>query len=228
MIRVDTVYQRVLAIANKEQRGYVTPLEFNLYANQAQMDIFEQYFYDLNQFLRVPGNNTEYSDMTNILEEKINLFEVSASSSSTTGTFDISTFGADFYRLGSVQTGGVEVEKLEYKDFKIIDRSPLTKPTLERPAYFKQGNLLTVLPATITNIDVFFVRSPHPPQWGYTVTNGKALYNASRSTDFELHPSEETDLVMKILALAGISMEEQMIYQTASQEDIKNTQQEKQ
>ena len=66
MVRVDTVYQRVLAIANKEQRGYVTPLEFNLYANQAQMDIYEQYFYDLNQFSRVPGNDTEYSDIVNI------------------------------------------------------------------------------------------------------------------------------------------------------------------
>mgnify|MGYP003640912004 CR=1 FL=1 len=42
MISVDTVYQRVLALANKEQRGYVTPLEFNLLANQAQLLIFEQ------------------------------------------------------------------------------------------------------------------------------------------------------------------------------------------
>ena len=49
-VSIDTVYQRVLAIANKEQRGYITPQEFNLFANQAQMDIFEQYFYDLNQF----------------------------------------------------------------------------------------------------------------------------------------------------------------------------------
>ena len=45
-INVDTVYQRVLAVANKEQRGFITPLEFNLLANQAQMEIFEQYFYD--------------------------------------------------------------------------------------------------------------------------------------------------------------------------------------
>ena len=50
MVNIDTVYQRVLAIANKEQRGYITPQEFNLFANQSQMDIFEQYFYDINQF----------------------------------------------------------------------------------------------------------------------------------------------------------------------------------
>ena len=52
MISVDTVYQRVLAILNKENRGYMTPQEFNLMANQAQIEIFEQYFYDLNQFNR--------------------------------------------------------------------------------------------------------------------------------------------------------------------------------
>ena len=46
MVNVDRVYQRVLVLANKEQRGYITPQEFNLLANQAQVDIFEQYFYD--------------------------------------------------------------------------------------------------------------------------------------------------------------------------------------
>ena len=75
-VSVDTVYQRVLAILNKEQRGYVTPQEFNLFANQAQMDLFEQYFYDINQFGRMHGNDTEFSDMLNILNEKINIFEV--------------------------------------------------------------------------------------------------------------------------------------------------------
>ena len=59
-VNVDTVYQRVLSIANKEQRGYITPQEFNLLANQAQLEIFEQYFYDTNQFSRTPGNDTVY------------------------------------------------------------------------------------------------------------------------------------------------------------------------
>ena len=63
MVSIDTVYQRVLALANKEQRGYITPQEFNLLANQAQTQIFEQYFYDLNQFHRNPGNSTAAGDL---------------------------------------------------------------------------------------------------------------------------------------------------------------------
>ena len=30
MILIDKVYQRVQALANKEQRGYITPKDFNL------------------------------------------------------------------------------------------------------------------------------------------------------------------------------------------------------
>ena len=65
MISVDTVYQRVLALANKEQRGYITPQEFNLLANQAQMEIFEQYFYDIAQYNKVSGNDAEFSNYLN-------------------------------------------------------------------------------------------------------------------------------------------------------------------
>ena len=41
-INVDTVYRTVLLILNKEQRGYMTPLEFNGIGVQVQLDIFEQ------------------------------------------------------------------------------------------------------------------------------------------------------------------------------------------
>jgi hypothetical protein len=161
--------------------------------------------------------------MVTILEEKINLFETSSPG------FDTGILPG-FYRLGTVQLNGVEVEKLEHKEFKIINRSPLTKPTRERPVYFKQGNILNVFPDTVTSteVNVFYIRRPVQVGWGYVVTLEKALYNANRSTDFELHGSEETDLVMKILALAGITMDDQALYQIAGAEDNKNTQQEKQ
>ncbi len=41
MIRTDEVYKTVLLILNKEQRGYMTPAEFNKVANQVQLEIFE-------------------------------------------------------------------------------------------------------------------------------------------------------------------------------------------
>ena len=52
-ININDVYQTVLVITNKDNRGYITPEEFNRLADQAQNEIFESYFaresgYELN------------------------------------------------------------------------------------------------------------------------------------------------------------------------------------
>ena len=139
-VSIDTVYQRVLAIANKEQRGYVTPQEFNLLANQAQMEIFEQYFYEINQFNRLPGNTTEYSDMRSILEEKLSPFQKYMQDVSVAGS-SVGTLPADVYRLGTLMyVGGtypIEVEEISHNQLLILQKSPLTRATKSRPYYIR-------------------------------------------------------------------------------------------
>jgi hypothetical protein len=56
---------------------------------------------------------------------------------------------------------------------------------------------------------------------------GKAIYNSTNSINFELHPSEEVELVIKILELSGITLQDNSMYQVASTEDAENIQQEK-
>ena len=75
MVSVDTVYKTVLLILNKEQRGYMTPFEFNNIATQVQREIFEAYFEELNQQLRVPQNDSEYANRVKNLNEKIDVFK---------------------------------------------------------------------------------------------------------------------------------------------------------
>jgi len=76
-ININTVYQTVLLILNKEQRGYVTPDEFNKTATQVQLDIFNSYFQTENQQLRIPDNDSEYSDRVKNVQEKIAVFQTS-------------------------------------------------------------------------------------------------------------------------------------------------------
>jgi hypothetical protein len=74
-INVNTVYQTVLYILNKEQRGYMTPDEFNKTATQVQLEIFESYFEDLNQQLRTPQADTEYANRQKNTDEAISIFK---------------------------------------------------------------------------------------------------------------------------------------------------------
>ena len=58
------------------------------------------------------------------------------------------------------------------------------------------------------------IRKPKKANWGYNVINNNALYDATQSLDFQLHPSEEENLVMRILQLAGVSMEKPGLQQS--------------
>ena len=226
-VSVDTVYQRVLAILNKEQRGYVTPQEFNLFANQAQMDIFEQYFYDINQFGRMHGNDTEFSDMLNILNEKINIFEVTAAMTYGAGLHWNPP--ADLYRIGTLIHNNIEVERVNKNEFLYINGSQILKPNNTRPIFVSSAAGYKVYGTVelTTGVTCNYIKRPATVVWDYNTVNGVAVYNTSTSINFPLHESEETELVMKILELAGISTRELQVYQIAAQEEARNTQQEK-
>ena len=237
-VSIDTVYQRVLAIANKEQRGYITPQEFNLLANQAQMEVFEEYFYDINKFDRINNNDTEYSNMISLLEEKISPFEKYRVSMSAVSGNQL-TLPTDVYRLGLVFYGAagydVEVEQINKKELLYVERSPLAAPTSTHPVYVrKTDTTIKVFPSSpttaysVSNITCNYVARPTDIIWGYTDVSGTALYNSGTSTNPQLHESEETTLVIKILALAGIILQDPSMYQIATGEDNKKTQQEKQ
>ena len=228
-VNVDTVYQRVLAILNKEQRGFLTPQEFNLFANQAQMDLFEQYFYDINQFSRIPGNSTEFSDMLNVLNEKIAPFIKETSSLSfANGAL---TRPTDFYRLGNVRLGNVEAQRLNRNEYLLVNAAPLAKPTDSFPVFFEKEYGFVVYGTDSspkqTGVTIDYIKRPATVEWNGTNVNGIPLYNVTNSVNFELHDSEETELVIKILELAGILIRDLSIYQVAAGEEAKNTQQEK-
>ena len=233
MINIDTVYQKVLAIANKEQRGYVTPQEFNLFADQAQKDIFEQYFYDLNQFLRVPGNNTNYADTVSVIEHKLQHFEKTLDSTSI-GQLLTLPDGAillpdDIYRIIRVELNNRDCSILNLEDFRAaINNVPLLKPSTSQPIANIRNNEIRVNVGETLNTNptfIYYYSIPKKPIWNYIVTNGEALYSGT-GVDFELDISEENNLINKILQLAGIMMNNEL-YQAASQEEIKDIQQEK-
>ena len=259
-VSVDTVYQTVLAIANKEQRGYITPQEFNLFANQAQNEIFEQYFYDLNQSRRVPGNETVISDPRDIVEEKISLFKVNA----TTPNAQVDNLGyvslnniANLHKLESVcvcyknqpssasygysasNSSDIYVVAEELNNASDLKRrmsSKLTSPSYKRPVFVRSGGTygsLDIQPALDYQVDkvkIDYIRKPVPPNWTYVVINQNALFNPDGSAgwqDFEVHASEEKNLVVKILQMAGISIKDFELAQASSGKEVNMIQLEK-
>ena len=234
MVSIDNVYKTVLNILNKENRGYIVPEEFNTLATQAQNEIFEGYF-SLRNY--VVSNDSDYSDVKKNVEEKIALFEneetisenpfTNAEGNTTSSYY---AYPSNFYRLGSVSANAIHVEQISNKDILYVNRSPLTKPTINNPVCVRHEGGVVIHPITgISSINISYVRKPAVPNWiGTTVagqiiaTPGNALYK-----NFELHPSEEAELVVKILAYAGVIIKAGDVTQVAAAKDQQITQSER-
>ncbi len=267
MVSVDTVYQRVLALANKEQRGYITPQEYNLFANQAQMEIFEEYFHHLNQYLRNPGNQSNFSDSVDYIEDKISRFEVHSHPvpaayyvnskpplNPTLPYGHILPSDETMYRLTRVEFNNATAQQTTSQKYDDQLRSVYAAqvhagssvyvrsfgPTLDGvnpPVGFNvvspnagsdnfircynQSGLFTGV------IQIDFIRMPKKVHWDYVVVNEKALYNANGAVNFDLHPSEETNLVYRILQLGGITINKPGLASLAKAEVVEQSNNEK-
>jgi hypothetical protein len=247
-VSVDRVYQTVLALANKEQRGYITPQEFNLFANHAQNEIFEQYFYDLNQFLRIPSNKTVTSDPRDIIEEKISAFRVTNQNIQSTIPNNVHKLegvcvcyknapaSSNYSSYSSNGDVYVIAEELSNNtEMKAYSSSRLAGPSFNRPVFIRTSGEygeLDIRPAISTGIDkvqIDYIKKPASPNWTYVVVNNKALWNpaAPDMRHFDLHGSEEKNLVAKILALSGLAIKDMDLAQTGAGKEAFYIQQEK-
>ena len=220
MVNIDTVYQRVLAIANKEQRGYVTPQEFNLLANQAQMAIFESYFYSkahrgkTDSDMDLPNDET---DIDELIGKKLGPFLTVQNVDGGTmypTTVTVGSETPDVFQTGRVFYNNQECTRVNISEARFANTSIRHRTALSKRPIFSDSNLsnedIRVYAGGVNyqanGITVECFRVPLRAQWTYVVVNSKALYNSSDTSaqNFELHRSEEDTLVNKILELAGI------------------------
>jgi len=228
-VNVDIVYKTVLLILNQQQRGYMTPDEFNKTATQVQLTIFEGYASDLNQQYRLPDNDTEYGDRVKNIEQKLQFFQKYINNASTPGaitgvnpfTIDL-TVVTDLYRLGSVMYQGVQLGQYSQRnEVTQLFLSPLTQPTEKFPIYLYESGQIFVFPNTIitpNDINISYLATPANVTWAYTTGGlGEYIYAAGASTDFQLDVTEQTEIILRILAYAGVIIQDPSIVQIASQ-----------
>tara|TARA_Y100001938_G_scaffold137538_1_gene201836 strand:- start:788 stop:1510 length:723 start_codon:yes stop_codon:yes gene_type:complete len=226
-VNINSVYQKVLALLNKEQRGYLTPQEFNLLADRAQNEIYEAYFHKARNSNAKIKDDDQYTDTLEMIEAKLAPFF--KQENNTTIASNILTLPTDLYKIINISTTlGVvtEVNRREYAWIFGGDAlSNKLKPLTHTPVYYRSsGTQITIVTASdgvISDgavVSVSYYKKPKPPNWTYVVLQEKALYNsaATDAQDFELLESEEEPLVSKILMLSGVITKQQDIGQVGA------------
>jgi len=185
-INVNTVYTTVLSLLNKEQRGYLTPYEFNQLATQVQLEIFENFFEDYNQYIRMPKTDIEFASRLDHVSEEIELFKKFEDASKVSGNVytqpvDLYRFGAAFWNRGR---NNPEIEIVSSREFAQQNLSPLLEPSDDFPiAKYSQDKLsvyplLPVANEKENDVSFSYIRKPKDVKWGYnTGSQGQYVYD---------------------------------------------------
>ena len=240
-VNINDVYQTVLYIINKEQRGYVTPAEFNSLAAQVQDEIFQSYFPDGNQVNRQIQNNTqndtEFFNIFDNISYKLYPFQ-----KDLTFTFNTANQGWIFLETDTIHKTGDVIstytgnptynsitQVYSKKDYNKITRSKLTAPTKQFPAAFETSTtigtstqapnqfLLKISPLP-SSVSINCLLRPSSPNWTFTIGSlGQYIFNEQFATNFQLDNSERTNLIVNILKYCGIIINDPTVIQVASQ-----------
>lgn len=222
---IDLIYKTLLTIINKENQGYVSPTEYNLLLNNVQQEIFRSYFEDENADKNRENRgltNRGYSHLSFNQRQRITQFADYTLLTAPASSEPYSVFAIP-QNLYFIEHDGLST--LSGKVLDEVERNSIVRmlgtevaPTELYPVYESYGISIRVYPSTIKSLDIRYIRTPKMPNWTYFVLpNGGEVFNPSDVDfqDVELHESEFTNIVLRLLSYFSINLREGEVIQIA-------------
>lgn len=222
MISIDRVLRTVLTLANTDVIGNAKPDEARMLINNSVDEIVEEYFYELNQMISRENTGRISSGIENIpdrIREKILYFLKDRIISKVNGYFalpddlryiDTAVVNMDFGPSSSFKSYNDSIieESKSMKEFNVVSR---VNASMEYPIYLITTNGLMVRPNKVDRIRLSYLRKHKIAKWSFVVIRGNEVANPSAPDyqDIDLHPSEESKVVLKTLNKLGINLKEQ-------------------
>jgi len=241
---IDEVYRLVQTFSNKEQRGFITPKDFNLLAKQAELELYNKRLsvvMEKSQPKKVAGYYGE-SLSPLVAEQDISHFLTLTELGGMSSNNSIPSYGSDgtsssfnyiksIYTLQSDDFGintNIPVEIVSVENLQQVLRSSLAKPSIEYPvALLSAGSdgttskRISIFPDTISEVYIWHYTYTNNPKWNYVTIAGKPVYDASNSVGFVLSPNTHGEIVIKILEYLGVSIREADVVQYATNKEVK-------
>ena len=233
MASVNRVYSTLKDLANKDQRGFITPAVFNNFSGIAQMNIFNNLFDSAVLAKRLRNSALDAKQdkgKMKQVEEDLAVFSKSATISLTVG---VGAKPSDLARVISIDTTSSPSKAVpvvyDEVNWENVLRSTLSAPTTSFPAALLT-NQIEVAPTSIASVKLRYYKQPEglnpstgartasQPRFGYTVVAGKEVYSAANSVDFELPEHYFADIVVEIAKMIGVNLRDTDVYNYATSE----------
>lgn len=226
---IDSAFRFVSYVANKEVSGVITPAQFNLLAPLAQLSFVNDRIANVKKY-RPHDPVPEYGwNITQKIKEELSALYTSQVVTLTSGVGPMPT---NFLYLDVLLTPAGSppqriIEEKNVDEFMILKASAIKPPTATYPIFYRVAtNIVTnvvVAPTTFATCQMFYVRQPTDPVWGYDIVNDVPVYNSLTSQDFQTARETHLAVCQLILQNIGINLDMQQLEQYAQLEQQKGS-----
>lgn len=221
---IDRIYKKVKTFVNTDVRGNVTPVEFNLFLHDAIQERQNELIALINKHQNQSNRGLLNSGVENLAENsREKLSHYLHQNSITSNVNGQITIPSDVIYIDLIENSdGIEFEQCSnFREFRIL----MPNATANLPLIIRFGNIMETYPiAKEQQIKISYIRKPITPNWTYNLIGSVEIFNPSHPNfrDADAHPSEENNLVVKVLKRFGINLKEQELSSIATQEEVIN------
>lgn len=210
MIDINELHEITSSIASKSGSAFPSPIEWNNYANYAQIDLFNSYVAEWRSLL-----HKNQQAVTLNMPMALKVFVVNEANINFTG--GVGNIPADQSSNLQLSANGKTVKKIDYKVRESYLNSLIDFPTVDYPIYCELGGTLLIYPNTIPNGKLTYLKTPATVKWAYTLSGGTPVYDATNSVQFGWQEVEKEKLMSRILLYMGIAVKDTELVQESLQ-----------
>ena len=223
---IDELYKFVRILANKENRGWIKPSEFNLLAKRAQLDLIKDRYGSASGDGMVNGYK-QNSQLWDELRPSISYNTIITNDGGgdfrflADGATDIFATG-DYLYFVAAKFEGVMVDMMNIEELEIRRQSDLNPPSEFFPCGVVSNAGIRIFIGEDSEDEgsfrLTYIKNPPDPIWSFSTVNNIEIYNPTNSVQLTLPESTHKEIAHRILSYLGVALREATIveYGTAS------------
>ena len=216
---IDQVYKFIdFTIKKSNAGGYLTPDEFNLIINRAQIQYFNKLYGNQNDYrYDRPVPKIAYA-ITEKISNSLSVFL----SDSTTLTIDANgqvNIPNDLFQTVSLTKtiSGIDYEITRVEQDRVANNltSAYDAPDTEFPIYTQLRTKFQFYPKNLGSANLYYLKQPTDMVWAYTIVSQRPQYDAANSVQPLWKDMDMNEIIYIALSYVGINLKDGEVSQFA-------------
>jgi hypothetical protein len=216
---IDQVYKFIdFTIKKSNAGGYLTPDEFNLIINRAQIQYFNKLYGNQNDYrYDRPVPKIAYA-ITEKISNSLSVFLSDSTALSIDANGQVNIPNDLFQTVSITKTiSGIDYEITRVEQDRVANNltSAYDAPDTKFPIYTQLRTKFQFYPKNLGSANLYYLKQPTDMLWAYTVVSNRPQYDAANSVQPLWKDMDMNEIIYIALSYVGINLKDGEVSQFA-------------